>query len=173
MIGEFAGRLSHQINRGTEVLLAALMVALVLDVWIGVVDRYFFHWQLPWPEVLARYLMIWAAMLAVSSGIARREHIGLTAMLMTLPLPLRRAMLIAIDGLTFALFFYVLWFGIGFAESGAKRQAMILGATLQPFYAAIPAAAALACVQVVLVALRDAGTQLDQPAAEGEEGASA
>lgn len=173
MIGEFAGRLSHQINRGTEVLLAALMVALVLDVWIGVVDRYFFHWQLPWPEVLARYLMIWAAMLAASSGIARREHIGLTAMLMTLPRPLRRTMLIVIDGLTFALFFYVLWFGIGFAESGAKRQAMILGATLQPFYAAIPAAAALACVQVVLVALRDAGTQLDQPTPEGEEGASA
>ena len=86
MIGDFAGRLSHQINRGTEVILAALMVALVLDVWIGVVDRYFFHWQLPWPEVLARYLMIWAAMLAVSSGIARREHIGLTAVLLNLPL---------------------------------------------------------------------------------------
>ncbi len=173
MIGDFAGRLSHQINRGTEVILAALMVALVLDVWIGVVDRYFFHWQLPWPEVLARYLMIWAAMLAVSSGIARREHIGLTAVLLNLPAPLRRAMLIAIDLMTFALFFYVLWFGIGFAESGAKRQAMILGATLQPFYAAIPAAAALACVQVVLVMVRDAGRQLDLPKTDSEEGAGA
>ncbi|MCA2006539.1 TRAP transporter small permease [Tritonibacter mobilis] len=173
MIGDFAGRLSHQINRGTEVILAALMVALVLDVWIGVVDRYFFHWQLPWPEVLARYLMIWAAMLAVSSGIARREHIGLTAVLLNLPAPLRRAMLITIDLMTFALFFYVLWFGIGFAESGAKRQAMILGATLQPFYAAIPAAAALACVQVVLVMVRDAGRQLDLPETDSEEGAGA
>ncbi|MCG7621765.1 TRAP transporter small permease [Epibacterium sp. Ofav1-8] len=172
MIGDFAGRLSHQINRGTEVILAALMVALVLDVWIGVVDRYFFHWQLPWPEVLARYLMIWSAMLAVSSGIARREHIGLTAVLLNLPAPLRRAMLIAIDLMTFALFFYVLWFGIGFAESGAKRQAMILGATLQPFYAAIPAAA-LACVQVVLVMVRDAGRQLDLPETDSEEGAGA
>ncbi len=173
MIGDFADRLSHQINRGTEVILAALMVALVLDVWIGVVDRYFFHWQLPWPEVLARYLMIWTAMLAVSSGIARREHIGLTAVLLNLPTPLRRAMLIAIDLMTFALFFYVLWFGIGFAESGAKRQAMILGATLQPFYAAIPAAAALACVQVVLVMVRDAGRQLDLPETDSEEGAGA
>ncbi|GAB5433515.1 MAG: hypothetical protein EpisKO_28850 [Epibacterium sp.] len=173
MIGDFAGRLSHQINRGTEVILAALMVALVLDVWIGVVDRYFFHWQLPWPEVLARYLMIWAAMLAVSSGIARREHIGLTAVLMILPQRLRRTMLIVIDLMTFALFFYVLWFGIGFAESGAKRQAMILGATLQPFYTAIPAAAALACVQVVLVMIRDAGGQLDLNDTDSKEGAGA
>ena len=82
-------------------------------------------------------------------------------------------MLITIDLMTFALFFYVLWFGIGFAESGAKRQAMILGATLQPFYAAIPAAAALACVQVVLVMVRDAGRQLDLPETDSEEGAGA
>ncbi|MFY1708454.1 TRAP transporter small permease [Tritonibacter scottomollicae] len=173
MLGDIADRISRQLNRGTEVILAALMVALVLDVWIGVVDRYFFHWQLPWPEVLARYLMIWAAMLAVSSGIARREHIGLTAVLLNLPAPLRRAMLIGIDLMTFALFFYVLWFGIGFAESGAKRQAMILGATLQPFYAAIPTAAALACVQVVLVMIRDMGRQLDLPDTPSEEGADA
>lgn len=173
MLGDIADRISRQLNRGTEVILAALMVALVLDVWIGVVDRYFFHWQLPWPEVLARYLMIWAAMLAVSSGIARREHIGLTAVLLNLPAPLRRAMLIGIDLMTFALFFYVLWFGIGFAESGAKRQAMILGATLQPFYAAIPAAALLACVQVVLVMVRDMGRQLDLPDTPSEEGAGA
>ena len=161
MLAEFSDRLSRQINRGTEVVLAALMVALVLDVWIGVVDRYFFHWQLPWPEVLARYLMIWAAMLAVSCGIARREHIGLTVLLMSLPQGGRRGLLVLIDVMTFALFFYVLWFGIGFAESGAKRQAMILGATLQPFYSAIPAAALLACVQVVLVMIRDMGRQLD------------
>tara|TARA_R110002012_G_scaffold81645_3_gene206590 strand:+ start:6248 stop:6496 length:249 start_codon:yes stop_codon:yes gene_type:complete len=67
------------------------MLTLVLDVWLGVADRYYFHWQLPWPEVMARYLMIWAAMLAVSSGVARRDHIGLTGFLMMLPFQLRRA----------------------------------------------------------------------------------
>lgn len=167
MIGEFAGRLSHQINRGTEVLLAALMVALVLDVWIGVVDRYFFHWQLPWPEVLARYLMIWAAMLAVSSGIARREHIGLTALIDKLPAMLRRAVLIAVDLLALALFLYVFWYGIGFAASGASRQAMIFGVSLQPFYAAIPVSAAIASVQMVLVLLRDMGKH-SEPSYEEE-----
>lgn len=157
-----AERISLGLNRVIEAVVAVLMLALVIDVWIGVIDRYWFHWQLPWPETLARYLMIWAALLAVSSGIARREHIGLTSFLMTLPHWFRRAVLILIDLLALALFFYVFWFGIGFAQSGATRQAMIFGATLEPFFWAIPASAFLAIVQLALVLVRDQGLQLDR-----------
>lgn len=160
---EWAANTSAGLNKGVEALVAVLMALLVLDVWLGVVDRYFFHWQLPWPEIIARYLMIWAAMLAVSSGIARRDHIGLTAAIMRVPQGLRRAILVAIDLCVLALFLYVFWYGLGFAESGAKRQAMIFGVSLQPFYAAIPASAALAAIQTVLVMIRDNGTHLDNP----------
>ncbi len=154
-----AARASAMINKIVEAIVAALMLALVL----GVLDRYYFHWQLPWPEVIARYLMIWAAMLAVSSGVSRREHIGLTAFLTVLPYGVRRFLLIAMDILTLALFLYVAWYGIAFAGSGAKRQAMIFGASLQPFYAAIPVAATLASVQVALALARDLGTHIDIP----------
>ena len=154
---------SAKINTIVEAIVAALMLALVLDVWLGVVDRYFFHWQLPWPETLARYLMIWAAMLAVSPGIARRDHIGLTAFIMVLPYPLRRAMLIAMDVLALALFLYVAWYGIAFTQSGAPRQAMIFGVSLAPFYAAIPVAAFLSSLQLTLVLLRYLGTHIEHP----------
>ncbi len=154
---------SAKINTVVEAIVAALMLALVLDVWLGVVDRYFFHWQLPWPEVLARYLMIWAAMLAVSSGIARRDHIGLTAFIMVLPYQVRRAVLILMDVITLALFLYVAWYGIAFAQSGAPRQAMIFGVSLAPFYSAIPVAAILSSIQLALVLLRDLGTHIDTP----------
>ncbi|MGC3938907.1 TRAP transporter small permease [Roseobacter sp. EG26] len=154
---------SAKLNTVVEAIAAGLMLALVLDVWLGVVDRYYFHWQLPWPEALARYLMIWAAMLAVSSGVARRNHIGLTSFIMVLPYRLRRAALICMDVLTLALFLYVAWFGVGFAFGGATRHAMIFGASLAPFYAAIPVAAALSSIQLVLVLLRDLGTHIDDP----------
>jgi len=160
---KWAENASDKINSAVEAIVAALMLALVLDVWLGVIDRYYFHWQLPWPEVLARYLMIWAAMLAVSSGIARRDHIGLTAFVLALPTGLRRAALICMDLLALALFLYVLWFGIGFAASGAPRQAMIFGVSLAPFYAAIPVSAALAAVQLALVLMRDMGSHIDNP----------
>lgn len=155
----WAGALSEQANRIVEGFVALLMLLLVLDVWLGVVDRYLVHWQLPWPEILARYLMIWAAMLAVSCGISRREHIGLTILLDRLPQSARRACLIAMDLLAMALFFYVFWYGIGFAQGGASRQAMIFGMSLAPAFAAIPAAAGLAVIQLALALVRDLGGQ--------------
>ncbi len=153
----WAGKVSARINAVVEAIVAGLMLALVFDVWLGVADRYYFHWQLPWPEEFARYLMIWAAMLAVSCGIAGREHIGLTAFVDLLPKVLRRASLIAMDLLALALFLYVLWYGIPFANGGASRQAMIFGTSLRPYFAAIPVAAAIASLQMALVLLRDLG----------------
>lgn len=160
---------SDRINTVIEAIVAFLMLLLVLDVWLGVADRYFFHWQLPWPEELARYLMIWAAMLAVSSGISRREHIGLTVVVQALPQALSRVILIAMDIVAFALFFYVFWYGIEFAQGGASRQAMIFGTSLQPYYAAIPVSAAIASIQVMLVMIRDMGLYL-KPEFEQEDG---
>ncbi|MFV0475600.1 MAG: TRAP transporter small permease [Pikeienuella sp.] len=162
-----AAQASDRINAVVEAIVAALMLLLVLDVWLGVADRYFFHWQLPWPEELARYLMIWAAMLAVSSGISRREHIGLTALVHNIPQPARRILLIFMDLVALALFFYVLWYGVGFAQSGATRQAMIFGTSLQPYYAAIPVSAAIATIQILLVTIRDLG-EYHEPAFEEE-----
>lgn len=163
----WAEKASARINAAVEAMVAFLMLALVLDVWLGVADRYFLGWQLPWPEEMARYLMIWAAMLAVSSGIARREHIGLTALIDKLPTGLRRMVLILVDLLALALFLYVFWYGIGFANGGASRQAMILGASLRPFYAAIPVAAAIASVQIALVLMRDMGQHSEPRHEEG------
>ena len=167
---EWAAHVSARVNTAVEAVVAALMLALVLDVWLGVADRYYFNWQLPWPEVLARYLMIWAAMLAVSSGIARRDHIGLTAVVARLPASARRAVLLAMDALALALFIYVAWFGIAFARNGAAREAMIFGVSLAPFHAAIPVSAALCSLQLVLVFFRDLGSHLDDPPFDdGEE----
>ena len=156
---EIAGRLSKTLNMAIEAVVALLMVLLVLDVWLGVVDRYLFHWQLPWPETLARYLMIWAAMLAISCAIARREHIGLTLLIDRLPDAAKRGALIISDILALCLFAYLLWFGIDFAASGMQRQAMIFGATLMPAFAAIPVAAAISALQLSLVVIRDMGGQ--------------
>ncbi|HKK57820.1 TRAP transporter small permease [Marinobacter sp.] len=168
---EQAARLSDRINKAIEAIVAILMLALVLVVWLGVMDRYYFRWQLPWPEVIARYLMIWAAMLAVSSGISRREHIGLTAFINLLPEKLRQFLLIGIDLMSLSLFLYVAYFGIGFAQSGVPREAMIFGVSLAPFYAAIPVAASICVVQLVLVLIRDLGTHIDRPPTVDKEGA--
>ena len=156
---ELASTASLILNRIVEAVVVVLLAALVLDVWIGVADRYVFHWQLNWPEILARYLMIWMALLAISCAIARREHIGLTIVIDRLPASLRRTALVLCDILAIGLFAYVLWYGIGFAAGGMARQAMIFGMSMGPAFASVPAAAALCVIQLALCVIRDGGRQ--------------
>ena len=67
---------SLKVNWLIERACVLLLVLLVLDVWLGVLVRRVIPLPLTFTEELARYLMIWMALLAVSSGIAHREHIG-------------------------------------------------------------------------------------------------
>lgn len=152
-----AGLLSAKLNRLVETIVVILMAALVLDVWIGVLDRYFFKWQLNWPEILARYLMIWVALLAISCGIARREHIGLTILTDRFSPTFRRCSLVLCDLLALALFVWAFVYGVQFAISGASRFAMIFGMSMAPAFSAVPTAAALAAIQLALCLVRDAG----------------
>lgn len=154
---EIAGKMSDTINWIVERIIAALMLILVLDVWIGVIDRYVFHWQLPWPEVIARYLMIWMALLAISAGIARREHIGLTALTSSLPDNLRRVLLVLVECISLVMFLTIAWYGLEFAEKGAKKFAHIFGMSLYWPYMALPVSMALAALQTALTAIRDLG----------------
>lgn len=152
-----AEKFSYIINWIVERSIAALMLILVIDVWIGVVDRYVFHWQLPWPEVSARYLMIWMALLAISAGIARREHIGLTAVTNKIALKYRRPLLVLVEAITFAMFITIAWYGFDFADKGARKQAYIFELTLFLPYLSLPVAMSLAAIQTLLACLRDLG----------------
>ena len=162
---EKAADISHRLNWWIERLIALLMALLVADVWLGVVARYVLRVQIPWTEELARYLMIWAALLAISSGIARREHIGFRLLLERFPESLQKTFLILFDALAFAFFAFLFVYGIGMTGTGAKQFAMIFGMSMAVPYASVPVASLLACVQIVLAGIRDAG-RLDQTQSE-------
>lgn len=163
-LAERASRVSDRLNWVTERLCALLAAILVLDVWLGVLVRYVVPWQLTFTEEAARYLMIWTALLAISCGIARREHIGVLIFLEKLPRVPRRILLALLDLLALSFFLYLLYFGIGFVESGLSRFTMIYGMNKALPFAAVPVSAALASVQIVLVAIRDQASSTGIPA---------
>lgn len=156
---------SQSLNWLVERIIALLMVLLVADVWLGVVARYVLRVQIPWTEELARYLMIWAALLAISSGIARREHIGFRLILERFPPSLQKTFLLAFDIIAFAFFAFLFIYGIGMTGTGAKQYAMIFGMSMAIPYASVPVSAFLACIQIILAGIRDLGlTDQQQPA---------
>lgn len=65
------------LNSIVEKICAILLALMIVVVWIGISGRDMLSLQISWNEELARYLMIYLALLAISSGIHRNEHIGI------------------------------------------------------------------------------------------------
>ncbi len=154
-VAESAHRASERLTWLVDRICVGLMVVLVLDVWLGVLVRYVWPLPITFMEEAARYLMIWVALLAVSCGITRREHIGVQMLFAAMPLGVRRAMLLTIDLFGIAFFVMIAYYGIGMTERGAKTFTMIYGMTKALPFAAVPVSAALAAIQLALVAVRD------------------
>jgi TRAP-type C4-dicarboxylate transport system permease small subunit len=152
---EFAHRASDRLAWLVDRVCIALMVLLVLDVWLGVLVRYMWPLPITFMEEAARYLMIWVALLAVSSCIARREHIGVQAVFGALPLGARRVLLLVLDLMGIAFFALLFFYGIGLVDRGGRTFTMIYGLSKAVPFAAVPVAAAIAAVQLALVAVRD------------------
>lgn len=147
----------------TDRAAAGLLMLLVVDVWLGVFARYVVPLPLTFTEELARYLMIWVALLAVSSCISRREHIGVQVFFEKLPARVRHVLLGLLDALGIAFFGFLTLYGIGMVERGAQTFTMIYGMSKALPFAALPVGAALATVQLVLVAVRDQARLSRQP----------
>jgi TRAP-type C4-dicarboxylate transport system permease small subunit len=124
------------------------MTAIVI---LGVVFRYVFLSPLGWTEEAARYLMIWAASLAVSMGIMKREHVGITLFVKKLPPELERWVSVGIN-LTILFFLWVLTErGYHMAVNGRNQISPLLGISMIWSLAAVPIAGFLALLQTVFL----------------------
>ncbi len=147
--------LSRRVNWLVERFCVLLLVVLVLDVWLGVLVRYVLPVKWTFTEELARYLMIWAALLAVSCGICHREHIGMRVVFDAFPPGFRRWLSVAFDLVAFAFFAIILVYGFGFVERGFSRYTMINEIPKADPFMGVPLAAGLACLQLLLMAVHD------------------
>lgn len=146
---------SLRINWLVERVCVLLLVILVLDVWLGILVRYVIPLPITFTEELARYLMIWMALLAVSSGIAHREHIGVAFVFSRLPQRVRRWLAVSFDIIAFAFFFMLFWYGLSFAERGFSRITMIYAIPKGYPFSGVPLAAFIACTQLLLIGIHD------------------
>lgn len=155
-IATHAKVLSLLLDRVIRVVCVLLLILLVLDVWLGIMARYILPFSLTFTEELARYLMIWMALLAVSSGIVHREHIGVEFVFDRFAQSGRRVLAISFDVIAFIFFAALFWYGLDFVERGFKRITMIYDIPKGYPFMIVPLASAICCVQLVLTGLHDA-----------------
>ena len=161
-----AKAMSLALDKVVQVVCVLLLILLVLDVWLGIMARYVLPFSATFTEELARYLMIWMALLAVSCGIAHREHIGVEFIYDRFPPKGRKFLAIMFDVIAFVFFAAMFWYGLDFVERGFQRITMIYDIPKGYPFLIIPIASALACIQIILVGVHDA-TSDDAPPSGG------
>ncbi len=146
--------IAHRINWVVERICALLMGLMVVVIWFEVVERYFLHLGYTWTEEFSRYVMIWAALLAVSCGAFYREHIGLNIVQRFLPPVGAKILGIILDLVSFGFFLFLTWYGIGMTQAGLGQYATIFGITMVVPFAAVPVSSALTAFQIFAAMIR-------------------
>jgi len=146
--------IAHRLNWVVERVCALLMGLMVVVIWFEVVERYFLHLGYTWTEEFSRYVMIWAALLAVSCGAFYREHIGLNIVQRFLPPKGAKVLSVILDLVSFSFFLFLAWYGIGMAREGLGQYATIFGITMVVPFAAVPVSAGLTAFQILAAMLR-------------------
>ena len=153
----FAARLNWLVER----VCALLIGAMVVIIWFEVLERYFLELGITWTEELSRYVMIWAALLAVSCGAYYREHIGLALFKQLLPQKSARILVFILDIFSMSFFLFLAWYGIGMTTGGANQYATIFGMTMVLPFAAVPVSSLLTAVQIFAAMFRNPADTVD------------
>ncbi len=147
-------KVAQKVNWFVERICALLVGTMVVVIWFEVVERYFLHLGHTWTEEFSRYIMIWAALLAISCGAFYREHIGLDIVGRFLPEKGARILVICLDLVSFSFFTFLTWYGIGMTQAGLGQYATIFGITMVVPFAAVPISSALTAFQIFAAMIR-------------------
>ncbi|EWY41229.1 hypothetical protein N825_30785 [Skermanella stibiiresistens SB22] len=143
--------------------LCALLVAVMLvTVGAQIVMRYALNAPLVWSEELARFTMVWLALLASALAMRRAQHIAMTG-LYTLP-PSVEPILKALTALATILILGVLTYhGWELAERTMRQRSPALGLPMGYMYAAIPIATFLMMIGHALALITRTEPPLVEP----------
>lgn len=154
----------------TLFVVIVLTGVLVVTVLTGVFFRYIVRNSLSWTEELARYLMIWAALLAVSVGIKDKEHVGIQLLIRQFP-PLVTKIITAVVYIITIVFLYILTAkGYQVAVKGQRQLSLALNISMYWPLMSIPISGTLAIIQqlIQLIMIFKPGMEVSQILGETE-----
>jgi TRAP-type C4-dicarboxylate transport system permease small subunit len=154
--GSLLYTIARRLNWVVERVCALLVGTMVVVIWFGVMERYFLELGATWTEELSRYVMIWAALLAVSCGAFYREHIGLDLVKRFMSPGAGRVLGFLLDIVSLLFFLFLAYYGISMTTNGLSQYASIFGITMVVPFAAVPVSAALTAFQIFAVMFRGA-----------------
>ena len=108
-------RVRHVYGKFLELIVIVLMVALAVEVTVGVVFRYV-GYALVWYDEVATILLAWVTYYGSALAALRRAHLGVPELVRMLPPPLRLATAIFSEACVIGFFILMAWIGYSVLE---------------------------------------------------------
>ena len=100
-----------------EIAICCLLAALTAVVFSQVIARYFLHAPLSWSEELARFLLMWLAMLSAAYAFRTKSHFALRIIVKQFSTDARFRVSIAVHLITTAFFLLILYQGVVYVRT--------------------------------------------------------
>jgi TRAP-type C4-dicarboxylate transport system permease small subunit len=138
MIWNTLFKLSDRADALCRFLVALMMAAMVLDVLVGVANRFVFKLSISWTEQLARFLLIWISMLGATVAVRTGAHIGV--MFVVTRLKRWRLLFMAVNAVLVIGFLLVVGaYGLKLCISQSRQFSPVLQLSMFWPYLSIPA----------------------------------
>ena len=138
-----SGRLTRATVWVFETLAWGLLVVIVALVVLQVVARYVLRISLPWPEELARFLLIWLTFTGAVVGTWHHAHFRVDVLAERLPAPARRGLTLVLQLLTVGVLGLFVWQSLELARLTGFMQSTAMELSMAWVYAALPVGGAL------------------------------
>lgn len=135
-----------------SILCVGLCVVMIAAVFGQVIMRYIFNAPLSWSEELARYAMVYLAMLATALCMRHGQHIALIDAVPLSP-GTKRAVSLLAGAIVAVILFVAMWYATELSLRSARQRTPGLGLSMRDVYAAIPIGLGLSIIGLVLNAL--------------------
>lgn len=129
--------------------LIAVVAILALILTAAVFWRYALNNAIPWSEELAKYLMVWLTFLGAPIALRHGSHINIDLLQQLMPPRGQQLFHLLIHLLVVATMAIVFWYGISFAQLGARQVASSFRFSMLWMYVAVPIGAALVALVAV------------------------
>jgi TRAP-type C4-dicarboxylate transport system permease small subunit len=104
------------LDRGVDFLLALILAAMTIIVFLQVFFRYALNSPLPWPEEIARLMIVWLTFIGGYMALREKKHIGFNLLMKKLPNHIEHIITIVGKILVILFLFVMIKEGIGFVR---------------------------------------------------------
>ena len=141
-------RLSDYVNKISEIVLFTMMLAMIAVTTMQIICRLFFE-ALIWSEELTTYLLVASSLLGAAIAFKRGSHIAVTFLVHKLPLPLKKATELLVQGIGILFFFVVAYYGGVLMKSEAMQTTPAMGISMTWIYLMYPIVGSIVLLHLV------------------------